>query len=151
MKRNNKIGLTLCLTLLITLLMYMMSVNADLVKFQYITGYSSPEGSSGSSGNMPYIGSSAVHSSVKGNPFQPIYPYGTQITLTQSIPMYNGTNRTLFTVEDTGDIDWKRYNEGRVTWQWLDTWHGTGPKGGPIDQWLINEFGTKVRDYNVNL
>jgi len=151
MKKNKRFRLALCITLVISLLMSMMSVYADLVTFQKITGYSSKEGSSGSGGNMPYIGSCAVHSSVINNPFQPIYPYGTQITLTQSIPMYDGSNRTVFTVEDTGDIDWKRYNQGRITWKFIDTWHGTGPKGGPIDQWLLEEFGTKVRDYNVNI
>lgn len=96
---------------------YNMARTAPYVVFDQDSTMYLATGNACSSGNMPYVGCCAVHPASKSNP-EPIIPYGSYIQLQGSSVSIGGATYTSFTVEDTGDISFKR------TLYWIDIFGG---------------------------
>lgn len=108
---------------------------------QQITAYTS-NGTACHSGKMPYPGAVAVHPQkpndvIKFGNGPGKYPFGTTVTLGTAVPMYSGSTRSSFTVEDTGDYAF------RFTDSWIDVWQGSGTAA---NNWCKNTFGTRRSD-----
>lgn len=83
---------------------------------QDATAYVALSGAITASGVTPKYGMAAVHY-VGGNPVNPIIPFGTAIYLDRYISLPNGTQRSNYTIQDTG------LGTGRTSY-WIDLFFG---------------------------
>ncbi|MDF2948320.1 MAG: hypothetical protein K0R07_333 [Sedimentibacter sp.] len=103
---------------------------------QDATAYVAASGKVTASGKTPKYGMVAVHFA-GGNPVNPVIPFGTAIYLDRYISLPDGTQRSNYTVEDTGS------GHEDSTLYWIDLFFG-GLSNYPK---AIN-FGTQTVTYN---
>lgn len=74
------------------------------------------------SGKIPEVGYAAVKPKVKGTCCtNPVFPFGTQIILRDSVSHWYYGELNTFKVEDMGQINWQ---DTKLTTHWLDLWWG---------------------------
>lgn len=102
---------------------------------QDATAYVALSGAITASGVTPKYGMAAVHY-VGGNPINPIIPFGTAIYLDRYISLPDGTQRSNYTIQDTG------LGTDKTTY-WIDLFFG-----GISNYSKAINFGTQKVTYN---